>query len=248
AAQVAEVRGVRAVVSKNVNLAACLTEEELAPEQTAPTCPTYMLHSLDYMLQECSAGGGTLQTAPESAIWRLDTDWDGVDEVLLDPQQNLVCYGAPSVFSCGSIGCPYFLYATRGDSWTEIGAINADDAPGLEVMPGEPGKPATLRGGCSGEKPCSELTHYDWQNGAYARSWIDARGSPVDVAPGGLWTVTKNTDVITAPRPGAAVLDEYPAGTAMIVIGNARKGNYRYVSPCTVCRRGFVDASLLAKN
>lgn len=247
-AKAAETKGVKAVLSKDMNFAACLAQEDPADETQAAACPTYVLHSLDYMQQECSAGGGTIQAAPESAVWKLDTDWDGKDEVLLDLQQNLVCYGAPAIFSCGSLGCPYFLYSARGDSWVEIGAINADDAPGLEVLPGAAGVPATLRGGCGGDRPCSELTHYAWQNGAYVRAWIDARGSPVDVVPGGLWTLKKDSAVVTAPKAGAQALDEYPAGTAMVVIGNSREGNYRYVSPCNACRRGFVDAALLSKD
>jgi hypothetical protein len=43
------------------------------------------------------------------------------------------------------------------------------------------------------------------------------------------------------------VLDEYPAGTAMVVIGAARDAPFQFVSPCNACRRGFVEAAALAK-
>jgi hypothetical protein len=69
----------------------------------------------------------------------------------------------------------------------------------------------------------------------------------VDVAPGGLMNLTQDAAVIDAPGRKGQVLDEYPVGTAMIVIGTAREGPYSFVSPCNACRRGFVDSALLRK-
>jgi hypothetical protein len=229
-------------------LAACL--EELTSESVAETsqCPTYVLLVLDSMNQMCAAGGGALQPMENQEVWALDVNADGQSEVMVDLNKNYICYGAPSVLSCGSLGCPYFLYTRRGDAWVELGAINADDAPRIEVLASNPGTNAVLRGGCLGERPCSELTHYEWKGVSYERTWIEYRGTVVDVLPGGLWTLTKDTAVRTAPRNNAPVLDEYPEGTTVVVLGTARSGPYSYVSPCNACRRGFVETTLLRQD
>jgi len=248
-AAAAQVVGKKAVLGHDLDINACLTESVTVTDDAPATCPTYVLQSLDYMQQECTSVGGALQATELPEVWKLDADADGSDEVLIDLNENLICYGAPSVFACGSLGCPYFLYDQRTDkSWFELGAFNADDAPSIEVLPGEPGRFATLRGGCLGERPCSELTHYEWKGNAYQRTWIDSRGHIVDVVPGGLWTLTRDTPVQAAPSRGAQVLDEYPVGTAVVVLGNARKGPYKYISPCNACRRGFVETAVLKKE
>ena len=43
------------------------------------------------------------------------------------------------------------------------------------------------------------------------------------------------------------VLDEYPVGTAVIVIGTARDAPYSFVSPCNACRHGFIETAFLQK-
>jgi hypothetical protein len=236
-----------AVLKKDIDLSGCLTEES-EDTATAGNCPTYILQSLDYMIQECGRVGGELQALPESAAWSLDVSGDGQPEVLLDLTQNFTCQGAPTVFSCGSLGCPYFLYTQDGDDWNELGAINADDAPGIEVLASKAKDiPGTLRGGCTGQRPCSELTEYTWNGNAYDRSLILFNGNKVDVAPGGLWTLTRNAAVLTAPAKDGTVLDQYPAGTTVVVIGAARSAPYKFVSPCNACRRGFVEAEALKK-
>jgi hypothetical protein len=93
----------------------------------------------------------------------------------------------------------------------------------------------------------SELTHYEWKGEAYDRTWITFRGHQIDVAPGGLLTLTSDAAVLASPRKDGQVLDEYPQGTAMVVIGTARGLPYQFVSPCNACRRGFVETALLAK-
>jgi hypothetical protein len=168
--------------------------------------------------------------------------------MLVDLVGNFDCEGAPTAFACGSTGCPFLLYKKRGDTWVELGAINADDAPGIEVLPAEEGQFATLRGGCIGLEPCSELTHYEWNGDEYVRTWIDFKSHAVDVAAGSLMTLTKDSAVLDAPGgKKAVVLDEYPVGTVMIVIGTARDAPYSFVSPCNACRRGFIETALLAK-
>ncbi|MGH8251979.1 MAG: hypothetical protein ACREVI_15020 [Steroidobacteraceae bacterium] len=245
-AAVATVEGIPAERTRRLDLAACF-EENLDEAATTSRCPSFAILQLDYMGSECNAVGGKLQPVAEPVAWTLDVDGDASGEVLVDLAANLDCQGAPGVFSCGSGGCPFFLYAKRDDAWVELGAINADDAPAIEVLPQTGRTPATLRGGCTGMRPCSELTHYEWQGKAYARSWIDYRGNPVDVAAGGLRRLARDAPILDAPAKVAQVLDEYPVGTAVIVIGNARGAPYQFVSPCNACRRGFVETAALAQ-
>ena len=240
--------GTAAVLSRGLPLAECLAEHASETDVESSTCPTFILLAFDYLTEECTAAGGELKAAEEPEAWTLDVEGDGKDEMLVDLTRNFICYGAPSVFSCGSLGCPYFLYSRRGAGWVEIGAVSADDAPKIEVLAGEPGVPAPLRGGCQGERPCSELTQYEWNGNIYNRAWIEFRGYPVDVVPGGLWTLTKETAVRAAPAKNGPVIDEYEAGTAMVVLGSARDKPYQYVSPCNACRRGFVETEALAKS
>jgi hypothetical protein len=138
-------QGKVAVMTRNLPLAVCLEEQGSEVEVESPQCPSYILLALDYMIQECAAAGGALQPTAEPEAWTVDVDADGTSEVLVDLTQNYICYGAPSVSSCGSLGCPYFLYAQRGDAWVELGAVNADDAPQIEVLDGAAGAPATQR-------------------------------------------------------------------------------------------------------
>jgi hypothetical protein len=248
--QVAEgVVGVPAVRTHRLDFAACLAEDMTDDAAQASRCPSFALLSLDYMASQCAAHGGTLKARQPSEAWSLDVDGDASAEILVDLAGNFDCEGAPGAFACGSAGCPFLLYKKRDDTWAEIGAISADDGPGIEVMPAPEGKSATLRGGCLGQQPCSELTHYEWSGQAYGRTWIDFKGHPVDVAPGGLMTLTQDTAVLDAPDlKKGQVLDEYPVGTAVIVIGTARDAPFSFVSPCNACRRGFVETALLAKQ
>jgi hypothetical protein len=239
--------GVPAVRTRRIDLASCFADDLADEAATSSRCPSFVLLPLDYLTRECEVAGGTLRPVDEPVAWSLDVDGDASAEILIDLRENLDCQGVPGVFSCGSLGCPYFLYGKRGDGWAELAAINADDAPGIEVVGVPTGKPATLRGGCTGLRPCSELTHYEWRGNTYARTWIDVRGQPVDVAPGGLWTLTRDAPVLVAPEPKSEVLDEYPAGTSVVVIGAAREAPYQFVSPCNACRRGFVETAALAR-
>jgi hypothetical protein len=237
--------GVPATLTKRLDFASCLAED--IGDEEATRCPSFALLSLDYMSSQCSASGGKLKARVPSEAWSLDVDGDASAEVLVDLVNNFDCEGAPGAFACGSTGCPFLLYKKRGETWVELGAINADDGPGIQVLPVEEGKYAGLVGGCGGKEPCSEYTHYDWNGKAYARTWIEFKGHPVDVAPGGIMTLTQDSAVIDAPGKKGQVLEEYPIGTAMIVIGTAREGPYSFVSPCNACRRGFVETALLKK-
>jgi hypothetical protein len=240
--------GVPAVATRRIDLAACFAEDLTDEAATSSRCPSFALLALDYMGQECSAVGGALKPRAEPKAWSLDVDGDASAEVLIDLAENIDCDGAPGVFACGSLGCPFLLYKKRGDAWFELGAISADDAPGIEVLPAKEGSYATLRGGCTGLRPCSELTHYEWRGERYERTWIDFKGHPVDVAAGGLMTLTQDASVLDAPGKRGQALDQYPIGTAMVVLGTARDAPYSFVSPCNACRRGFVETAMLAKR
>ena len=247
-AQATTVAGAPAVRTTRLDFAACLADD-VADETVQSRCPTFALLSLDYMSGQCVAHGGTLKARQPSEAWSLDVDGDASAEILVDLVGNFDCEGSPGAFACGTTGCPFLLYKKREDAWNEIGAINADDGPAIEVLPAEDGKFATLRGGCLGQQPCSEFTHYEWNGQKYNRTWIDFKGFEVDVAPsGGLMTLTEDSAVLDAPdAKKGQVLDEYPVGTAMIVIGTAREAPYSFVSPCNACRRGFIATALLAK-
>lgn len=235
--------------AQNLPLAACLEEHGTLATSDAPVqCPTYILLALDSMVDDCTRVGGTLQPMDAPDAWVLAIEDDGEPEILIDLTRNYICYGAPAIFSCGSSGCPVFLYAPRGEGWIEIGAINAEDAPAIELLNAPGGGPRTLRGGCLGERPCPELTYYEWKGESYERTWIDYRGHFVDVLPGELWTLTRKAAVRSAPSKAAPEIDEYPEGTAMVVIGSARSGPWQFVSPCNTCRRGFIETALLRKN
>jgi hypothetical protein len=239
--------GVPAARTKRLDFASCLAEDMTDDAAKSTRCPSFALLSLDYMSSQCAAHGGALKARQPSEAWSLDVDGDASAEVLVDLVGNFDCEGAPTAFACGSTGCPFLLYKKRGDTWAEIGAINADDAPGIGVLPAEEGTYATLRGGCTGLEPCSELTHYEWNGSTYARTWIDFKGHAVDVAEGGLMTLIQDAAVIDAPKKKGQVLDEYPVGTVVIVIGTARDAPYSFVSPCNACRRGFIETALLRK-
>ena len=240
--------GAPATLTKRLDFASCLAEDLADDAAQSSRCPSFALLSLDYMASQCTGSGGTLNARQPSQAWSLDVDGDASAEVLVDLVANFDCVGVPGVFGCGSGGCPFLLYKRRGDTWVELGTFNADDGPGISVLPAEEGKYATLRGGCTGLLPCSELTHYEWNGSAYKRTWIAFKGHPVDVAQGGLMTLTQDTAVIDAPSKRGQVLDEYPAGNTVILIGTARDAPYSFVSPCNACRRGFVETALLQKQ
>jgi hypothetical protein len=240
--------GAPATRTSRLDFASCLAEDVADDEARATRCPSFALLSLDYMNGRCTASGGTLKARQPSEAWSLDVDGDASAEVLVDLIGNFDCEGAPGLFACGSTGCPFLLYKKRGETWVELGAIGADEAPAIEVLPAEEGKYASLRGGCLGQQPCSEYAYYEWNGTAYERIWIDFKGNAVDVVPGGIMTLTQDSAVFDAPGgKRAQALDEYPIGTAMIVIGTARVAPYSFVSPCNGCRRGFVETALLAK-
>jgi hypothetical protein len=64
----------------------------------------------------------------------------------------------------------------------------------------------------------------------------------IDKRSGGqLFTTTDKLRVLSAPKAGSKVLQEYDKGAIMAVLGEATGTGYLYVSPCNACENGFVS-------
>ena len=130
------------------------------------------------------------QGARTLAAWSLDVDGDASAEVLVDLVANFVGEGVPGVFGCGSGG----VRPCSSEGRRHLGRDRHDQRrrrASNPVLPAEEGKYATLRGGCIGLVPCSEFMHYEWNGTTYKRTWIEFKGHPVDVAAGGLMTLSR---------------------------------------------------------
>ena len=231
-----------------IDLDACLRIARNEPAGSGDRCPGFISASLVDTIATCAEVGGELVPLPQPSVQALDVNGDGLSEFLYDVTENYYCDGAPSILSCGSRGCPVLLAEQRDGAWHTIGYFNPIDAVAVEVLAPEPGSAyGVLRGGCVGQRPCDELTHYSRDGSTYAAAMIEAGQNWVDVAPGGLWTLVADTPVLAAPSPGAAVLAEFPAGTDVVVMGDARGAPWKYVSPCNACKSGFVPAEAMRK-
>ncbi len=123
----------------------------------------------------------------QPSLQSLDVNGDGQAELLYDFTDNYGCNGAPSVFSCGSLGCPDLLAEQRGGVWRTIGFLDASDAVAAEALSPEAGSAyGMIRGGCVGDRPCDELTYYRWDGNTYSATMIEVAGHRVDVKPGAL--------------------------------------------------------------
>ena len=242
--------GAPATLTTRLDFASCLAEDVADDAAQSSRCPSFALLSLDYMGSQCSANGGKLMARLPSQAWSLDVDGDASAEVLVDLVANFDCEGVPGTFACGTGGC--LSCSTRaGETWVELGAINADDAPAIEVLPtAEDGKLATLRAAAaSASSPAASGRILRVERAANTRApGSTSRATPSTSSRSSLMTLTKDSAVFDAPGGRKAQpLEEYPLGTAMIVIGTARDAPYTFVSPCNACRRGFVETALLAK-
>lgn len=230
------------------DLSACLEIARGDVSAAEDLCLGIITAGLVGTIEICAGVGGELAPMRQPSLQSLDVNGDGQSEFLYDVTENYQCDGAPSVLSCGSLGCPVLLLEEHDGAWNTIGLLNTGDAVAAEVLLPEPGMQyGTLRGGCAGERPCEEMTYYVRDGSAYLETMIDANGQWVDIAPAGLWTLIDETAVLASPSPGAVVLQRYPAGTEVAVIGDARGAPYKYVSPCNACKSGFVDSTALRK-
>jgi len=239
----------KATPSTGLDLNACAQVARGATEPSDARCPAFISDGLREMTATCADVGGRLVPADRASLWSLDVNGDGREEFLYDATDNFHCEGAASVFSCGSLGCPVSLFERRATAWVAIGAMRPTDVPAAEVLPPAPGERyGMLRGGCAGDRPCDEVTYYRWNGSAYDSSLIDVRGNWVDLANDGLWTLVGDSAILAAPSPDATVVGRYPKGTEVVVIGNARDGQYKFVSPCNACQSGFIDPAALRKT
>lgn len=254
ASEAAEVAPTPAVIAtatpfSAVDLAACLEIARGQREADEEICPGFISTSASEAMAVCKDVGGALVAAPQPSMQSLDVNGDGVPEYLYDFRENFGCDGAPSVFSCGSLGCPTVLYEKRDDAWFAIGAFRGYDSLHAELMTPE-GESiyGVVREGCGGERPCDELWYYRWDGSAYQRSTIEVRGHVVEFDNEGLWTLASDAPVLAEPLPDAPILDSYSQGTTVVVIGHVRDTSFKYVSPCNACERGFVDGNALQKS
>ena len=236
----------RATAFTNLDLGACLSIARRTMEPSESACPAFVSEGLVEMAATCTEAGGRLEPGQRPSVASLDVNGDGTAELLYNAADNYRCDTAPSLFDCGSLGCSVPLFEHQSRGWSLIGAFRSNDTPGLEVLAPEPGgRYGMLRGGCAGDRPCEEWTYYRWDGRAYVAAMIEARGHPVDLANGGgLWTLVRDTAVLASPSPDAVVLDRYPMGTDVVLLGDARDAaGYKYVSPCNACRNGFIEAT-----
>jgi hypothetical protein len=237
-----------ATAFERVNLPNCLgiARGTIAPSEAV--CPGFISAGLGDLIGACAEVGSSLRPGERPSLLSLDVNGDGTIELLYDATQNYYCEGAPSALTCGSLGCPVSLFEQRDGRWISIGVLSAGDVDGAEVLvPAAGERYGAIRGGCAGDRPCDELTYYRWNGNAYAATEIHARGHWVDVTGEGLWTLVTDVAVLAGPASDAAVLERYPAGTDVVVIGDARGTAFKYVSPCRACASGFVEPTALRR-
>jgi hypothetical protein len=190
----------------------------------------------------CTEAGGKLEGAEQADVWQLDVDDDGRNEVAFEPNGNVTCVDAYSLFECGSLGCPKTLYAERNGVWEPIADLFAYGAEGIDVTAERVGGHRTLRA-CLLGPPCAELWYYEWLGKQYDLTRVEVRGFKVELAKvkQTLQPLTAASDVKATPSAAGATVGHYDAGTIVVIIGTA--GGYTYVSPCNACESGFVPAA-----
>ncbi|MGH8262847.1 MAG: hypothetical protein ACRETU_05025 [Steroidobacterales bacterium] len=211
-------------------------------------CPGFLLDALEEAERTCGDVNGKLAPAAAARVWSFDVNADGHVEYLVNLEEIVDCEGAPSVFSCGSLGCPTLLYERHHGAWQLIGEIYADAMESIEAL----GTPATgqhreLRVGCQGENPCREYWFYEWRVGQYERERIEVRGFGVNFSTSlhGLVKLAGATALRATPSADAPIIRRYDADTEVAIVGTAEKADYYYVSPCNACESGFVPKSAI---
>ncbi|AMN45705.1 hypothetical protein ACG33_00995 [Steroidobacter denitrificans] len=104
---------------------------ESGPRST--DCPDFLVSALAEAREVCADAGGHLAPGPQPVLTGIDVNGDGRREFLFRLDESVACEGAWSVFSCGSLGCPFMLYEERGSTWRPIGAIDADASESIAL-------------------------------------------------------------------------------------------------------------------
>lgn len=237
------------VAVTHVDMNHCLRIAARQARMNEARCPGFIVGALADARALCGDARGRLKAYPQTTLWSLDVNADGVPEYLFDVTQNAGCEGAPSALSCGSQICGLGLYAQRNGAWRHIGRFAIEEPSVLELDPASRRHGhAGLRVGCA-DAECPEVQLYRWNGERYDLAVLEVRGHALDIpaSSGQLWTLTRETALLAEPRHGARTLDRYRAGTEVVILGKARAAPYLYVSPCNACAPGFVGAGLLRR-
>jgi hypothetical protein len=234
-------------LAKGLSPASCVAALASGTPPDAVRCPAFLRSAVADARAMCTEAGGKLEGAEQAEVWQLDVDDDGRNEVAFEPNGNVTCVDAYSLFECGSLGCPKTLYAERNGTWEPIADLFAFGPEGVDITEQSAGGHRTLRA-CSNGPPCVEFWYYEWLGKQYERTRLDVRGFTVDFANTnhGLHSLIAATDVKAAPTAQAESIGHYEAGTDVAVIGTA--GGFYYVSPCNACQSGFVPTSAVRER
>ncbi len=223
--------------------ASCVAALAGGTQPDAARCPAFLRSVVAEARAMCTEAGGKLEGAEQAEVWQLDVDDDGRNEVAFEPNGNVTCVDAYSLFECGSLGCPKTLYAQHDGEWQAIAALYAYGPEGVDITDQRMGGHRTLRA-CSEGPPCVEFWYHEWRGEAYDQTRAEVRGFAVELAneARGLRGLVAATDVKATPAAQSESVGHYEADTEIAVIGKAAGGFY-YVSPCNACPSGFVPAS-----
>ena len=237
---------VRAVPLTSVSPAHCVDTLAQRAATDPLRCPAALRTAVVEAQTLCRDAGGTLTGAKEGDVWALDANGDGRNELLFELDPNVICEGAWSVFSCGSLGCPKTLYELREGEWVAVGRISVE-APEQVTL----ARTAVADGHRTIEvcakDDCVERWTYEWLGSTYEATRIEVRGTRVDVAGsiGGLYELSAATTLRAQPSSRATEMGHYDAGTEVAILGTAAGGDYFYVSPCNACDSGFAPRAAL---
>ncbi len=237
----------RAQAVTDIDLGHCFAVASHQAQPDEARCPAFISEAVAGGMQTCGEVGGKLAPSASPSAWSIDFNGDRQPEYLFEFSANVWCDVAPSIFSCGSLGCPVGIFERRDGAWRIIGTVGEGTPDSLEILPGE-GKSGfrDFRTGCIDAGPCPEYAHYRWTGNGYEVTKLDVRGFDVDLSGPvhGLANIPAGTAVLATPQPDGEMLDRYAEGAEVVVIGQA--GDYYYVSPCNACKSGFALKSAVS--
>ena len=243
----ARAQGARAVPLTSVSPAHCV--DTLAQRAAADPlrCPAALRTAIVQAQASCREAGGVLTGAKEGNVWALDVNGDARNELLFELDRNVICEGAWSVFSCGSLGCPKTLYELRSGAWVAVGSIAAEAPERIALASGAAPDGHRALEVCAKDE-CAERWSYEWRGSMYEAARLEVRGARVDITGSlpGLHELAAATTLRAEPSPRADELGRYDAGTAVAILGLAEGGDYYYVSPCNACDSGFAPRAALS--
>jgi hypothetical protein len=231
-----------------VDAGSCVADAAASGGSNAAPCPAFLAQTVTDAWQLCRDAGGTLLPIESATVWTFDVNGDKRPEHAFEIGDVVRCDGAPSAFSCGSLGCPKGLYGEVAGAWRPIGALSASSRDSIELtatVHADGYRDLTI--GCDPALACVERWQYLWRDGFYEADSVDVRGHRVAFADSvhGLYALVTDTTLLATPMAAGPALERYAAGTEVAIIGTAESGDHYYVSPCNACESGFVPASAL---